>query len=82
LKKLSRLGDRGRAASEAIKRKIGEIAALFPQPAPNLPPAFPRTFDLQEQGRFALGFYQQKAADDAARRAHFAAAQTDANAAA
>jgi CRISPR-associated protein Csd1 len=81
LKKLSRQGDRGRAASEAIKHKIAEIAALFRQPAPNLPPAFPRTFDLQEQGRFALGFYQQKAADDAARRAHFAAAQTAANAA-
>jgi len=31
-------------------------------------PAFPRTLDLQAQGRFALGFYQQMAADDAARR--------------
>ena len=80
LKKLSRQGDRGRAASEAIKRRIAEIAALFPQPAANLPPAFPRTFDLQAQGRFALGFYQQKAADDAARRAH-TSAKRDANAA-
>lgn len=80
LKKLSRQGDKGRAGSEAIKRRIGEIAALFPQPAANMPPAFPRTFDLQAQGRFALGFYQQKAADDAARRAH-TAAQRDANAA-
>lgn len=75
LKKVSRQGDRGKAAAEAIKQKIAEIAALFKQPAPNLPPAFPRTFDLQEQGRFALGFYQQKAADDAARRAHAAGAQ-------
>ncbi len=68
LKKLSRQGDRGKAAAEAIKRKIAEIAALFPQPKPNFPPEFPRAFSLVEQGRFALGFYQQKAADDAARR--------------
>jgi CRISPR-associated protein Csd1 len=70
LKKILRQGDRGRAAAEAIKRKIAEIATLFPQPAPLQPPQFPRTFSLQEQGRFALGFYQQKAADDAARRAY------------
>ncbi len=68
LKKLSRQGDKGKAAAEAIKRKIAEIAALFPQPKPNFPPEFPRAFSLVEQGRFALGFYQQKAADDAARR--------------
>jgi CRISPR-associated protein Csd1 len=68
LKKVSRGGDRGKAAAEAIKRRIAEIAALFPQPAPLQPPQFPRTFSLVEQGRFALGFYQQKAADDAARK--------------
>lgn len=34
-----------------------------------VPPAFPRTLDLQGQGRFALGFYQQMAADAAARQA-------------
>ncbi len=70
LKKISRQGDKGKAASEAIKRRIAGIASLFPQPAHNRPPEFPRTFSLQEQGRFALGFYQQKAADDAARRAN------------
>jgi CRISPR-associated protein Csd1 len=68
LKKLSRQGDRGKAAAAAIKRKIAEITTLFRQPAPLRPPSFPRTFNLQEQGRFALGFYQQKAADEAARR--------------
>jgi CRISPR-associated protein Csd1 len=68
LKKVSRNGDRGRAAAEAIKRRIAGIAALFPQSKPNVPPEFPRSFSLVEQGRFALGFYQQKAADDAARR--------------
>ena len=30
---------------------------------------FPRTLDLHAQGRFALGFYQQKAADRVAREA-------------
>jgi len=70
LKKVSQKGDKGKAAAFAIKRKIAEIAALFPQPGPMQPPQFPRTFNLQEQGRFALGFYQQKASDDAARRAH------------
>jgi CRISPR-associated protein Csd1 len=65
LKKVSR---KNKGASEAIKRRIAEIAALFPQPAPMQPPQFPRTFSLVEQGRFALGFYQQKAADDAARK--------------
>lgn len=76
LKKVSQKGDKGKAAAFAIKRKIAEIAALFPQPAPLQPPQFPRTFNLQEQGRFALGFYQQKAADDAARRAHRANSET------
>jgi len=66
LKKISRNGDAGKRAAEAIKRRIGDIAALFPQLAPNLPPQFPRTFSLQEQGRFALGFYQQMAARKAA----------------
>lgn len=68
LKKVSRQGDKGKAASEAIKRRIAEIASCFSQPAPNQPPRFPLAFSLQEQGRFALGFYQQKAVDDAARR--------------
>jgi CRISPR-associated protein Csd1 len=70
LKKVSRQGDKGKAAAEAIKRRIASIAALFPQPKPNFPPEFPRAFSLVEQGRFALGFYQQKAADDAARRTY------------
>ena len=67
LKKVARQGEKGKAAAEAIKRRIGGIAALFAQPKPNFPPQFPRAFSLVEQGRFALGFYQQKAADDAAR---------------
>lgn len=70
LKKISRTGNTGRAKAEAMKRKIEEIAALFRQTDPRFPPQFPRSFDMQAQGRFALGFYQQKASDRKARRAY------------
>lgn len=33
---------------------------------PGQPPSFPRVFRLDQQGRFALGFYQQEAARAAA----------------
>ncbi|MDD2599922.1 MAG: type I-C CRISPR-associated protein Cas8c/Csd1 [Kiritimatiellae bacterium] len=48
-------------------KQIQDIIALFKPQAESLPPAFPRHLDLQAQGRFALGFYQQQAADAAAR---------------
>jgi CRISPR-associated protein Csd1 len=67
LKKLSHQGDKGRAAEAAIERRITEICALFGQTeamrAKRISPNFPRVLDLQAQGRFALGFYQQKASD-------------------
>jgi CRISPR-associated protein Csd1 len=67
LKKLAGQGDKGRGAAAAIERRITEICALFGQTdemrAKRTPPHFPRVLDLQAQGRFALGFYQQKAAD-------------------
>jgi CRISPR-associated protein Csd1 len=47
---------------------IQDILALFRPCERQRPPVFPRVLDLQAQGRFALGFYQQQAADDAARR--------------
>jgi CRISPR-associated protein Csd1 len=65
LKKVSR-SNRGKA--EAIKQKIAEICAKFTN---NNPPQFPRSFNLQAQGRFALGFYQQIAFDKEARDAYF-----------
>lgn len=65
LKKVSR-SNRGKA--EAIKHKIAEICAKFTK---SNPPQFPRSFDLQQQGRFALGFYQQIAFDKEARDAYF-----------
>ena len=66
LKKISRNGDKGKKAADAVKQRIAAIASLFPQPGANQPPQFPRTFSLQEQGRFALGFYQQMAVRRAA----------------
>ncbi len=51
-----------------IEEQIQGVCALFKPAKPGLPPMFPRTLDLQAQGRFALGFYQQMAADTAARR--------------
>lgn len=73
LKKLARAGDGGRAKAEAIKRKIEEIACRFHQSDPRFPPEFPRAFDMRAQGRFALGFYQQKAAERQARIAYLEA---------
>jgi CRISPR-associated protein Csd1 len=52
-----------------IEEQIQGVCALFKPAKPGLPPMFPRTLDLQAQGRFALGFYQQMAADAAARQA-------------
>jgi CRISPR-associated protein Csd1 len=67
LKKVSRQGDKGAAAANAIENRITEICARFGQTEAMLQkrqsPNFPRVLDLQAQGRFALGFYQQKAAD-------------------
>ncbi len=65
LKKLSR---DNKGASVSIKNEIAEICAKFKQ---TNPPQFPRSFNLQAQGRFALGFYQQIAADKEARDAYF-----------
>ena len=40
---------------------MGEILSRFEPQTPGAPPMFPRVLTLEEQGRFALGFYQQKA---------------------
>jgi len=61
LRKLRRSDGKKQAAAQAIESRITNIARLFHQPSPGLPPQFPRTFTLVEQGRFALGFYQEKA---------------------
>ena len=46
------------AAHRALQRRLEEIQAGLPD--------FPRTLTLPEQGRFALGYYHQRAADRAA----------------
>jgi CRISPR-associated protein Csd1 len=67
LKKVSRQGEKGAIAAYAIESRITEICARFGQTEAmrqkREAPSFPRVLDLQAQGRFALGFYQQKAAD-------------------
>ncbi len=69
LNTLKRQGDKGQRDALFISRKIGDIAAQFSAPGPRQPPQFPISFNLQEQGRFALGFYQQKAHDEAQKQA-------------
>lgn len=65
LKKIERI-DGG--AAYAVERKMESILSLIQADAPGQPPRFPRTLSLEEQGRFALGFYQQKAHDSAQRQ--------------
>jgi CRISPR-associated protein Csd1 len=73
LKKLRGLGGKQEAAANAIERKITGICALLGQTSEmkqrRLAPSLPRTLDLQAQGRFALGYYQQKAEDKAGQQA-------------
>jgi CRISPR-associated protein Csd1 len=66
LKKLRQQGEKGKRAANKIKNAINETAALFQPEKPGEAPQFPRHFSLIEQGRFALGFYQQMAVRKAA----------------
>ncbi|MCI0536425.1 MAG: type I-C CRISPR-associated protein Cas8c/Csd1, partial [Verrucomicrobiales bacterium] len=66
LKKLRQQGEKGQRAATKIRDSITQIASLFGQTTTGSPPEFPRYFTLVEQGRFALGFYQQMAARKAA----------------
>ena len=65
---IRKLSQNGGTKGELYSAKIGEITARFP-PDPARDDGsvqFPRQLDLEAQGRFALGFYQQKAHDRAA----------------
>jgi CRISPR-associated protein Csd1 len=66
LKKLRQQGEWGQRATAKIKDLITQISRRFRPVTPDSAPAFPRYFTLVEQGRFALGFYQQMAARKAA----------------
>ncbi len=54
----------GNAYEEVI---IRNIVAKFKPAKEGVPPVFPRTLDLQGQGRFAIGFYQQQVEDASVR---------------
>jgi CRISPR-associated protein Csd1 len=58
-----------RFLEEAIFSILVRLGQTEEMKLKRIPPAFPRTLDLQAQGRFALGFYQQMASDAAARKA-------------
>lgn len=63
--KLMKGNEKDRNAARAIEQKKIDICMMF-KPNPEEtggPPKFPRLLDLEQQGRFYLGFYQQKAHD-------------------
>lgn len=62
-----RRSDSRRSHAGFIEDSIQSILSLFSPVQQGGPPEFPRLLDLHAQGRFAMGFYQQKAASDAAR---------------
>ncbi len=59
-----------RFLEEAIFSILARLGQTEEMRRNKIPPAFPRTLDLQAQGRFAIGFYQQMASDAAARQAN------------
>lgn len=61
LGKLKKGDDADKAAAYRIEERVMEILAKFQAEAAGRPPTFPRILNLEQQGRFALGFYQQKA---------------------
>jgi CRISPR-associated protein Csd1 len=73
LQKLGKLNEKGARDAHFVEKSMQDILALVPCPSDGTPPAFPRVLSLEQQGRFALGFYQQKA--------HEAQARADAKAA-
>ena len=54
---------------EALQKRLEEVQEKLP--------SFPLILTLQEQGLFALGYYHQRAADRAARLAHFEAQSSE-----
>jgi CRISPR-associated protein Csd1 len=61
LKKIRQKGEPGQKTAAAFQRSIMEICRYFKASAKDGSPQFPRVFTLVQQGRFALGFYQQEA---------------------
>lgn len=67
LRKLEQ-SEKGRSTAYHIRSRLAEICGQFAPVGPGQPPRFPATLSLEAQGRFALGFYQQMAADRQAMR--------------
>lgn len=67
LRKLEQ-SEKGRSTAYHIRGRLADIAGQFAPGGPGQPPRFPATLSLEAQGRFALGFYQQMAADRKAMR--------------
>jgi CRISPR-associated protein Csd1 len=61
LSKLKKGEERDKAAAYAIEKDIADIFSKFQPTVSGQPPVFPRILTLEDQGKFALGFYQQKA---------------------
>jgi CRISPR-associated protein Csd1 len=60
---LSKVRKEDEPAARGIEGRMTEVLSKFQAAEPGQPPFFPRILSLEKQGRFALGFYQQKAAD-------------------
>jgi CRISPR-associated protein Csd1 len=60
---LSKVRKEDEPAARGIEARMIEVLSRIPPTQSGKPPHFPRILGLEEQGRFALGFYQQKAAD-------------------
>jgi CRISPR-associated protein Csd1 len=58
---LSKVRREDEKAAYWIEKRITEVMSKFQSASLGKPPTFPRVLTLEEQGRFALGFYQQKA---------------------
>ena len=65
LSKLQKGTESDRRAADALEARVAEIIARLRSSAGSTggPPEFPGLLSLREQGVFAIGFYQQKAAE-------------------
>ena len=75
IRKSLKYGGGERFLEEAICDILARLGQSEAMRLLKAPPTFPRTLDLQGQGRFSLGFYQQTAADVIARQAYQKAAE-------
>ncbi len=63
LSKLQKGTESDRKAAVSLERRNTEILANLTSELPGMAPSFPNLLTIEQQGIFALGFYQQKAFD-------------------